>query len=49
MNQSAAVVKSSDSETYVPVEVGAASCSRNVEEEEQILEAQLVPILVAPS
>lgn len=30
------------------VEVGAASGPRNVEEEEQILEAHLVPILVAP-
>ena len=32
----------------IPVKVGAASGPRNVEEEEQILEAQLVPILVAP-
>ena len=30
------------------MKVGAASGPRNVEEEEQILEAQLVPILVAP-
>ena len=33
----------------IPVKVGAASGPRNVEEEEQILEAQLVPILLSPS
>jgi hypothetical protein len=33
----------------VPVKVGASSSPRNVEEEEQILEAQLVPILLPPS
>uniref|UniRef100_A0A0A9CPX0 Uncharacterized protein n=1 Tax=Arundo donax TaxID=35708 RepID=A0A0A9CPX0_ARUDO len=30
------------------MKVGAASSSRNVKEEEQILEAQFVPILFAP-
>jgi len=33
----------------VPVKVGVASSPRNVEEEEQILEAQSVPVLLAPS
>ena len=33
----------------VPVKVGVASSPRNVEEEEQILEAQFVPVLLAPS
>lgn len=32
----------------VPVKVGAASSPRNVEEEEQILEAQFVSAIVAP-